>query len=283
MTPDPALTEQLGDVTLDGARLRYAVSGSPTATTTLLLVHGAGAHRRWWDRVTPLLADQYQMISLDLGGHGDSDWRSSYGPSTFGREVLAAADLVDGPVTLVGHSMGGRACVVAASRAPEKINGLLMLDTLFPLPGTRPDRADEERRVGTYDDETAARSRFRLVPPQPRPSTQELDELIGYALTVRDGRWCWKFDPMALWRFEDEVVEAALRKVTCPMTYVFGGQSRVRSAAAAARIAELHPAAEVTEVPDGFHHLPLDSPREVAAAVRRTAERAEALTPPVVR
>lgn len=276
MTRDEAGSEELGDLHIAGTRLRYALCGTPAASdTTVVLVHGAGAHRRWWTLVTPLLADDYRMIAFDLSGHGDSEWRSSYGPGVFAREVLAAVDLVDGPVILLGHSMGGRACVVAASQAPEKVTGLVMLDTLFPAPGTRPERDDEARRIKSYDHEQTARSRFRLVPPQPRPTAEALGDLVDYALTVRNGRWCWKFDPMALWRFDDDVVEAALQGVTCPVTYLYGGQSRIRSAATATRISELLPSAEVTDIPDGFHHLPLDSPHEVAAAVRRTALRAD--------
>ncbi|MFG3620462.1 alpha/beta fold hydrolase [Nocardia sp. NPDC047654] len=260
-----------------GTRLRYGITGAASEFTvpTLLLVHGAGAHRRWWDLVVPDLSTDHRVITLDLSGHGDSAWRDTYGPTVYGQEIRAAARLADGPVVLVGHSMGGRAAVVAAATAGKEIHGTVLLDSLFPVPGDRPERPDSDRRTGSYADEETARDRFRLLPVQPRPSAAELRGIADYALTRRGGRWCWKFDPQALWRFEDDIVDTALRRLACPVTYVYGELSRVPSAAAARRLAEILPTAVITAVPDGHHHLPLDSPQAVIEAVRSTATRVQ--------
>ena len=273
-------SDRVGDLVVDGTRIRYAITGDHDdfQSPTLLLVHGAGAHRLWWMSVVPTLAQDHRVVTLDLSGHGDSDWRENYGPSVFAREIVAAAYLVEGPVVLVGHSMGGRACVVAAAMTPQKICGVVVLDSLFPVPGSRPERRDADRRVGSYDDEQTARDRFRLVPSQPHPDGDELRPITDYALTVRDGRWYWKFDPRALWRFQDQLVEDALTQLRCSVTYVFGGRSRVPSRDAAERVSCQVPSAEIREIPEGYHHLPLDSPHEVVDAIRRTLEGVDAST-----
>jgi len=266
---------EIFEIDVDGHRVQVAGEGG--GDLTLLLVHGAGAHRLWWHLVAPTLAADHRVLSIDLGGHGGSDWRPVYGPTSSAREITAALDLATGPVVLVGHSMGGRGSTVAAAAdAGNRVKGLVLLDTLFPAPGTRQERPDLERSLATYDDRETALRRFRLVPPQPTPSAAELAVVAEYALCHRDGRWEWKFDPESLWRFEDPVVDAALRRVVCPITYVYGGRSALPTRQTAERVAELVPTAEVVCVEDGHHHLPLDSPREVVDIISAACRRVRA-------
>lgn len=264
----------LVEIDVDGHRNVVAREGA--GDITVLLVHGAGAHRMWWDLVTPALTPDHQVLTIDLGGHGDSDWRPAYGPSVHAREIERALGLATGPVVLVGHSMGGRGSTIAAAAAPDRVAGLVLLDTVFPKPGTRGERPDARRRLSTYDDRDTARQRFRLMPPQPRPHPSELTAIADYALRQRDGRWAWKFDPEALGRYQDSIVDAALHQVTCPVTYMFGGRSALPSRQAARRVSAVVPTAEIVCVEDGYHHLPLDSPREVAETIISLSRRVRA-------
>src|SRR5512146_408751 len=44
-----------GTATRDGVRIAYRMWGGPSARG-IVLVHGGGAHSRWWDHIAPMLA-----------------------------------------------------------------------------------------------------------------------------------------------------------------------------------------------------------------------------------
>src|ERR1700733_12173753 len=96
---------------VDGAPIAYRMWGSSPTGRGIILVHGGGAHSRWWDHIGPLLAAGRQGIAIDLSGHGDSGRRGSYNFDNGAREILAvAADAgLATPPVVIGHSMGGLA------------------------------------------------------------------------------------------------------------------------------------------------------------------------------
>lgn len=89
--------------------------GSPAAGKTALLIHGVMSSAGAWVRVAPLLVQRgYRIIAPDLRGHGDSSYADSYTSEDF------AADLADslpaGADVAIGHSLGGRALLLAADK-----------------------------------------------------------------------------------------------------------------------------------------------------------------------
>ena len=49
-----------------------------------MLVHGTGAHKKWWYPVGPKLNNKAHVIAIDLPGMGDSDFREKYKVEDFG-------------------------------------------------------------------------------------------------------------------------------------------------------------------------------------------------------
>ncbi len=265
MKPGP--TSAVGFLDVAGCPVRYAISGAGPAT--VLLVHGAGAHRLWWHRMVPELAERFRVVTLDLSGHGDSGRRESYGPRVHALEVRAAArTLGRGPVIVVGHSMGGRASLIAASHHSEDVAGLVLLDTMLLPPGARAERVDVGRPRATYPDIEHARASFRLIPAQPLPPPEVVHPIVDYGLAEATDGWTWKFDPRALGPLEDAYVHARLGEVTVPLTYVYGTNSVVPSASAARLVQRSLPGSRVVAVEHGHHHLPLDSPQACLAVIR---------------
>jgi pimeloyl-ACP methyl ester carboxylesterase len=101
--------------------------------STLLLVHGAW-HGAWcWDAVIDALGPD-AAITVDLPGHGSSD-RPLGDLASDVATVVAAAEAIDGGVTLVGHSYGGMVITNAATH-------LHRLDRLIFLAAYRPHLGD---------------------------------------------------------------------------------------------------------------------------------------------
>jgi pimeloyl-ACP methyl ester carboxylesterase len=131
-------TVAVGDValTIDEA----GAGGRP-----LLLVHGFTGSRADFDMaIVPLAELGWHVVAPELRGHGASDQpvdEAAYTFDTFADDVLALADALGfDRFTLLGHSMGGMVAQVLALRAPERLEGLVLMDTApGAVPGLDPD------------------------------------------------------------------------------------------------------------------------------------------------
>ncbi|MBW1688806.1 MAG: alpha/beta fold hydrolase [Deltaproteobacteria bacterium] len=93
-----------------GVRIFYEVEGTGPP---VVLLHGITENRRAWDDFMPALRDSFQVIRLDLRGHGESDKGESYGPLELASDVRAVVDALDvGAPHVVGHSLGGMVATV---------------------------------------------------------------------------------------------------------------------------------------------------------------------------
>ena len=80
---------------------------------TLVLLHGLGANREVWRGVLDLAPT---AVALDLPGHGSAARLSSYTFEAYAEALLP--QLPDGPLDLLGHSMGGMIALAIATRRP---------------------------------------------------------------------------------------------------------------------------------------------------------------------
>lgn len=72
-----------------------------------MLLHGTTSSRQIWAPLIPALASEFEVIALDLPGHGESS-ASSYTPPDWARDVASWMDSLDLDQALVaGHSAGG--------------------------------------------------------------------------------------------------------------------------------------------------------------------------------
>ena len=121
----------------DSTPIAYEVHGD--GEPTLILVHGWSCDSRYWREQVDMLAERHRVVTVDLAGHGHSGQaRDRYTMRSFGADVKAVADVVGSrQLILVGHSMGGLVIVEAARLMPERVFGLIGVDTLenveYPL------------------------------------------------------------------------------------------------------------------------------------------------------
>jgi pimeloyl-ACP methyl ester carboxylesterase len=123
--------------------IRYQVTGS--AGPALLLSHGFGATSAMFAGNVPALADTHRVVTWDLRGHGGSEYPAdpdSYSSANALADMgaLLAALGLDGAV-LGGHSLGGYLSLQFTLAFPERVTGLVLIDT---GPGFRNDAARDE-------------------------------------------------------------------------------------------------------------------------------------------
>lgn len=117
-------------VSKDGTPIAYEVYGK--GDPCLVFVHGWSCDSRYWRAQAPYFAKTYKVVVLDLAGHGNSGLsRIVYTMEAFGEDVRAVVDAVGSKkVILIGHSMGGAVISEAARLMPERVVGLIGVDTL---------------------------------------------------------------------------------------------------------------------------------------------------------
>lgn len=126
---------------INGLELYYEVTDFTRpwegVAQTLVLLHGLHGHLDWWNYYqTPVLAQQYRVVTLDQRGHG-----KSFKPAA-GYSIEAMADDVYqllrrlnlGPVHLGGASMGGMVSLHLALTHPELVRSLILVDSYAKTP-----------------------------------------------------------------------------------------------------------------------------------------------------
>lgn len=131
-------------VSSDGVLICYETDGS--GAPALVFVHGWSCDRRYWSRQLGHFAGRYQVVVIDLAGHGDSGGgREAWTMPGFGGDVVAVIESLGlEEVVLVGHSMGGDVIAEAAVRMPDRVAGLVWADVYRSLGKPRtPDELEE--------------------------------------------------------------------------------------------------------------------------------------------
>ena len=130
----------------DGVEIAYDSHGRTDGDApTVILVHGWAGNRTFWSRQVDVLAEGYHVVTVDLGGHGESGTgRGNWNLPAFGDDVVAVVEAIGArDVALVGHSMGGDAIVFAARQLGDRVRGLVWVDTLRSL-GDEPTSSAED-------------------------------------------------------------------------------------------------------------------------------------------
>lgn len=93
----------------DETTIRYSITG-PSEGSTLVLIHGWGCERRYFDDLVAQLPADLRVVAVDLAEHGDSrSSRTVWTMEEFARDVDAvlSAESITRCV-VVGHSLGAR-------------------------------------------------------------------------------------------------------------------------------------------------------------------------------
>ncbi|MEO6653727.1 MAG: alpha/beta hydrolase [Ilumatobacteraceae bacterium] len=256
----------------------YGVENDPP----VVLLHGGGQTRHAWGKAAAAFASAGRFaISIDLRGHGHSDWSPDgvYGMTQFGGDVQALASSLGRPPALVGASLGGLASLVAVGESDTPLASALVLVDVAPRIETagrvkiQTFMRSGMRGFDTLED--AADSIAAFIPHRPRPT-----DLSGLEKNLRhrgDGRWYWHWDPR--WLGNNEGVDgqdglvhhdrmcAAARRVTIPTMLVRGRMSDIVSDDSVRELQELIPHAEVVDVAGAGHMVAGDKNDAFNAAV----------------
>ena len=123
-----------------GVRHAYDLTAPRTTPHVLVFVHGWLLSRHYWQPAIARLADNYQCLTYDLRGFGDSiahedtdghsePLNSCYTPAAYARDLAILLEKLDiSSAWLVGHSLGGTIALWGASQLSDRIKGVLCVN-----------------------------------------------------------------------------------------------------------------------------------------------------------
>lgn len=266
-------TVDLERLTFRGAGLNLvADAAGPAEGPRILLLHGGGQTRQSWNGAVAEAAQRgYRAISLDLRGHGDSDWATDgYQLGKFEADVRQVITQIGGePPVLVGASLGGLLSLPIAAAPPPRVRALVLVDV---TPRIEPEGANE---IGTFMNsaphgfasvEAAADAVAAYLPHRPRPADTSG---LKRNLRLRDGRYYWHWDPAFLEMGREaresdfldgqNAMHVAARSVRVPTLLVRGTRSRIVSEEGAREFLEMVPHAEFVDIADAHHMVAGDA------------------------
>ena len=159
----------------EGTPISYEVYGS--GEPTLVFVHGWSCDGRYWREQVPVFSKKYRVVVPDLAGHGHSGMtRTKYTMSAFGEDVRAVTEATGSrKAILIGHSMGGSVIAEAARLMPDRVVGLIGIDTLedieYPLT-----REEFKKMIAPLEKDFQAGSRQfvgEMISPETDPQLRE--------------------------------------------------------------------------------------------------------------
>jgi pimeloyl-ACP methyl ester carboxylesterase len=282
VSAEPGNDERLATRTLGGSGPR------------VVFVHGLFGQGKNWTTIAKGLAGDHRVTLVDLPNHGHSPWTDHVDYLDMAELLAAELEHLGEPVTLVGHSMGGKVSMQLALRRPELLRALVVVDIApveYPLQGGRTDDPDEEASpfaafieamramdldgLTTRDDADAA---LRTAVPSRMVRSFLLQSLVREG-SGGDG-WRWRLNLELLERdlgelrgFPEPQPGAAFDG---PVLWIAGANSAYVLDDDRPRMDALFPATRLVRIKNAGHWVHSEQPEVFLETLRRFLERVEA-------
>jgi pimeloyl-ACP methyl ester carboxylesterase len=267
---------------------RLAARTVGEAGPRVVFVHGLFGQGRNWTTIAKGLAENHRVTLVDLPNHGHSPWTDRVDYADMAGLLAAELELLGEPVTLVGHSMGGKVAMTLALRRPELLRALVVVDiapSVYPISGGRTDDPDEEASpfaayiaamraldLDTLETRQDADDALRSVVPSRMVRGFLLQSLVRDGLGT-DGGWRWRLnlellerDLGALRGFPEPPAGAHFDG---PVLWIAGANSTYVLPEDRPRMEQLFPSTRLVRIKNAGHWVHSEQPEVFLETLRR--------------
>lgn len=243
----------------DQVKIAYRVEGS--GKRNVLFVHGWMMNGHVYDDLLGLLhTDDLNCVIPDQRGAGDSD--KPAGGYTLDRYAQDLRGLIDSissdPWIVVGHSMGGQIAQLLAATAPERVCGLILVNTVPASGIPLPDEVQQLFRGATRREPQAT-----ILGMACKELTDEgTERLLSYGATVADACISESFDAWMTGGFAERLGSIEAKALVIATDDPFLPPDFLRAA-----VVGLIPKARLATIPGPGHYPLVEAPAAVALAV----------------
>lgn len=242
--------------------LDYAEAGSGPP---VVLLHSSSSGNRQWRKLMDEMKDHYRLIAVNLFGYGATSKWPGVRPLTAADQaalVDAAAAIDPGPITLIGHSLGGAVALEAALQLVDKVKTLIVFEPILFHHLREHGQTGAAEEIDTLGEGFAENGR--------KGDWQAVGELFidywsgpGSWATMPEERRANILTILPATIHEWDMIKGTTRKIAewgaikAPVHLVSAADSKQTTRAVAALLAKAHPPWHFHELPAGGHMAPV--------------------------
>ncbi|MGO4345354.1 alpha/beta fold hydrolase [Paenibacillus sp. MCAF9] len=169
---------------VNGIDLVYEECGSSKGDVIVLL-HGFCGSSQYWQKICPVLGDQYRVIIPDLRGHGGSSApEGPYTMETMAEDIAALLEaLAIEKVVMFGHSLGGYVTAAFAENYPDKLAGFALIHSTV-LPDSEVTKEKRDTDIEAIQEKGISKYLYSIIPnlftdDKVGEMRDEVNQLIG--------------------------------------------------------------------------------------------------------
>ena len=255
-----------------------ADEAGPSDGPSVIFLHGGGQTRHsWGTALDAASARGLHAITVDLRGHGDSDWApdGDYSSQSFVADLERFCEAIGfDKFTLIGHSMGGRNSMAFAGSNAQKLEKLVIVDIGPDLDPKGSGRITQElidvpEEFDSFEDLYTHQSKQNKFCSEP-----VLRRRLTYASKkLPDGKYGWRYDLEIREQRRNNAgpkqpdLWANLPGIECPVLIVRGSETDTLALETAEKMLEALPNGRLIHVDKAAHMVFEDNPADFIEAL----------------
>jgi pimeloyl-ACP methyl ester carboxylesterase len=227
---------------------------------TIVFIHGAQNDHSVWGGLSRHFADHgHNVLALDLPGHGRSAGPALATVEAMAAWLLALLDAAGVPrAILAGHSMGSLIALETACQAPQRVAGLALLGTSYPM------KVSDALLATARDDEAAAIDMVVLWSHSILSPALNTSRRLMQRLSEKNPEQLFYTDFSACNAYANG--ERAAASVACPTLFVLGRRDVMTPARSASNLTAAIKHGKIVNV-DAGHAMMAEQPGAVLDAL----------------
>lgn len=232
----------------------------------LIILHGLFGSCDNWLTFSKLLSDRYKIYLLDQRNHGRSPWDNGFDYNLMADDLLEfiTQHRLSNPI-IIGHSMGGKAAMRFASKYPDMIKKLVVVDI-----GPKYYKPHHQRYLAALHALVLTQINNRVEAEEKIsqfiPENDVKQFLLKNLYRTDEGAFAWRMNLEVITKNIDNIGEGldANIKFRSPTLFVRGGKSDYITEDDLIMIKWMFPNSQVVTIPECGHWVQAEKPQQLS-------------------